>query len=251
MGAHCYYHWIVDILPRLGILQKAGVPINQLDNILVREAHRTFQAETLTDLGVRKEQILETKHNSHFTCERLLHINLNNGINLKMNRFVPAWLRHEFGFKQSNTEQIKLYVSRPEGVRRGIANEAELLPILKARGFQIATMEGMSVRAQAELLSQTDVLVSPHGGALTNMLFCRPGIKVVELFGRHVYPFYYGLAQSCGHHYHAILEDTTDFARVIRYASAEAVGSSKFQKLTRERSFTVDPSVLATMLDSL
>ena len=71
MGAHCYYHWIVDILPRLGVLQKAGIPTSHLDNILVREAHRSFQAETLASLGIATEQILETKHNSHFKCETI------------------------------------------------------------------------------------------------------------------------------------------------------------------------------------
>ena len=250
-GAHCYYHWMVDILPRLGILQKAGVAITQLDNILVREAHRSFQAETLEILNIRKEQILETKHNSHFTCERLLHVNLNNGINLKMNRFVTAWLQHEFKSNRSKKARIKLYVSRPAGVRRGIANEAELVPLLEARGFKIAAMEGMSVNEQAELLAQCDVLMSPHGGALTNMLFCRPGIKIVELFGRHVYPFYYGLAQCCGHDYHAILEDTTDYKQLIKYSCAQAVGSSKFQKMTREKSFVVDPLILTELLDSI
>ena len=251
MGAHCYYHWIVDILPRLGILQKAGITIDQLDNILVREVRLSFQSETLERLNIRKEQVLETKHNSHFTCERLLHVNINNGINLKMNRFVPEWLRYQFGSERSNKERIKLYISRPAGVRRGISNELELLPLLEARGFQIATMEGTSVKDQAELLSRADVLVSPHGGALTNMLFCRPGIKVVELFSRHVYPFYYGLAQCCAHEYFAILEDVLDFNRLIRYDCADAVGSSKFHKHTLEKSFSVEPSVMAAMLDRL
>ena len=250
-GAHCYYHWIVDILPRLGILQKAGITIDQLDNILVREVRLSFQSETLKRLNIRKEQILETKHNSHFTCERLLHVNINNGINLKMNRFVPEWLRYQFGSERSNKERIKLYISRPAGVRRGISNESELLPLLDARGFQIATMEGTSVKDQAELLSRADVLVSPHGGALTNMLFCRPGIKVVELFGRHVYPFYYGLAQCCGHDYYAVLEDAEDYKQLIKFSCASAVGSSKFQKKTREKLFDVDPSILANILDIL
>lgn len=251
MGAHCYYHWMVDILPRLGVLQKAGVALSQLDNILVREAHRSFQAETLERLGVQKHQILETASNSYFTCERLLHVTLDNGINMKMNRFIPEWLRQNFAAPASTDERIKLYISRPAGVRRGIANEAELIPLLEADGFHVTAMEGMSVRQQAELLSRADVLMSPHGGALTNMIFCRPGIKVVELFGRHVYPFYYGLAQSCGHEYHAVLEDEVDFNRLIQFSAASAVGDAKFQKQTRENSFHVKPELVSRVLAAL
>lgn len=251
MGAHCYYHWIVDILPRLGVLQKAGVPLDSLDNILVREAHRSFQAETLERLGIHLHQVLETRKNSHFTCKRLLHVTLDNGINMKMNRFVPAWLQHNFGAPASVDERIKLYISRPAGVRRGIANEAELIPLLEANGFMVTTMEGKSVKQQAELLSRANVLMSPHGGALTNMIFCRPGIKVIELFGRHVYPFYYGLAQSCGHEYHAILEDAVDFNRLIQFSAASAVGSATFQKQTRENSFCVSPDLVSQVIDDL
>ena len=251
MGAHCYYHWMVDILPRLGVLQKAGIPLDSLNNVLVREAHRSFQADTLERLGIQAHQILETRKNSHFTCERLLHVTLDNGINMKMNRFVPAWLQHNFGAPATFGERIKLYISRPAGVRRGIANEAELIPLLEANGFMVTAMEGMSLKQQATLLSRADVLMSPHGGALTNMIFCRPGIKIVELFGRHVYPFYYGLAQSCGHEYHAILEDAVDFKQLIQFSTASAVGSATFQKQTREKSFYVSPDLISQVMDGL
>ena len=66
-----------------------------------------------------------------------------------MNRFVPAWLRHEFGSQAVlGKDRIKLYVSRPEGMRRGIANETALKPILESKGFQIVVMESMSGKQQ-------------------------------------------------------------------------------------------------------
>ncbi|MFK7890871.1 MAG: DUF563 domain-containing protein [Granulosicoccus sp.] len=250
-GAHCYYHWMVDILPRLGILQKSGVSVSQLDHVLVRETHQPFQSETLAQLGIQENQIIETRNNAFFTCEKLLHVHLDNGINMKMNRFIPAWLQYQFGERNLCNERKRIYISRPAGVRRGIANEKELLPLLESRGFHIDTMEDKTVKQQAELLAGCDVLISPHGGALTNMLFCQPGSRIVELFGRHVYPFYYGLAQSCCHEYHAVFENTADFKRITQFSTASAFGSSKFQKLTRDKAFTVDPQLLSAVLNSL
>jgi len=251
MGAHCYYHWMLDLLPKLGILEKTGIKLSSIDHFLVREMNGSFHKQTLERLGIDASRVVETKHDSHVQCERLLMVKFDNGINLKMNRFIPHWIKHLYPPVYPVGDRIKLYISRPEGVRRGVANEAQLLPILRRAGYTIESMEGMSVVEQSQLLARADVLISPHGGALTNMVFCQPGIKVIELFGRHVYPFYYGLAQMCGHEYHAIVENSQDYPRLIHYAAASEVGSAKFQKQTRSKSFDVNPDMLKATLEAL
>lgn len=251
-GAHCYYHWMMDILPKLGLLEKAGIKLSDVDNLLVRTADKAFQIESLKHFGFDEDRIVETKDNNRLLCEKVIVIDVQNGINMKMNRFLPAWLKHAYAPSSKPTdERIKLYVSRPKGVRRGVANEDELLPILERYGYTVSAMEGMSVSEQAELLSKADVLISPHGGALTNMVFCKPGIDVVELYGRHVYPYYNGLAQLCGHNYHAILEDMADYPQLVCHDAAQAVGSGEHQKKTRATSFNVDLALFEETLKKL
>jgi len=222
-----------------------------LDHFLVRDMNDSFHKQTLERLGIDAARVVQTKNDNHLECERLLMVKFDNGINLKMNRFIPNWMKHVYPPTYPIGKRIKLYISRPEGVRRGVANEAQLLPILRRAGYTIESMEGMSVIEQAQLLARADVLISPHGGALTNMVFCKPGIKVVELFGRHVYPFYYGLAQMCGHDYHAIVENAEDYPRLIHYEAASKVGSAAFQKQTRTKSFNVDLDAFKATLDAL
>lgn len=251
MGAHCYYHWMMDILPKLGLLEKAGIALSSIDYFLVREMNGSFHKETLERLGISASRVIETKDDSYLQCQKLISIDMNNGINMKMHRFVPNWMKHVFPPTYPLGERIKLYISRPKGVRRGVANEEAMLPILKEAGYTVAAMEGMSVVEQANLLARADVVVSPHGGALTNMVFCRPGVQIVELFGRHVYPFYYGLAQICGHDYHAILENVEDYPRLTQFKEAQKVGSVDFQKHTREKSFDVDLNALEATLAAI
>ncbi len=251
MGAHCYYHWMLDLLPKLGMLEVAGTPLSSVDHFIVREMNGSFQKQSLVRLGIDASRVVQTKTQNHVECDRLIMMNFDNGINLKMNRFIPSWLKHLYPPVYPVGKRIKLYISRPKGVRRGVANEDQMLPILRKAGFTIESMEGMSIVEQSKLLARADVLISPHGGALTNMVFCQPGIKVVELFGRHVYPFYYGLAQMCGHEYHSIMETAEDYPRLIQYAEAMKVGSAEFQKNTRETSFDVDLDLLQATLDAL
>ena len=251
MGAHCYYHWMLDLLPKLGLVEKAGIDLSSIDNFLVRELNNSFHIDTLQRFGIDLSRVVQTKNNRYLDCDRVIHVHVNNGINLKMNRYIPAFMKHVYPPIHPVGDRIKLYISRPKGVRRGIANEDAMIPILRAAGYTITAMEGMTVQEQSQLLARADVLISPHGGALTNMIFCRPGIKVVELFGRHVYPFYYGLAQMCGHDYYPVLEDCSDYPRLIQFKTANEAGSAEIQKTTRNNHFEVDLKVLRDVLEAV
>lgn len=249
-GAHCYYHWMTEILPKFGLLERDGISLDSIDQVLVRQITGKWQLETLERFGFDKSRIVETVKQPNLRCDRLLHIDLNCGINLKMHRFIPQWMKHLFPAAPSDDPRIKLYISRPKGVRRGISNEEEFIPLLKAAGFTIKAMEGLSVAEQAALLSRADVVMSPHGGGLTNMVFCRPGVKIVEMFSRHVFPYYWGLAANCGHHYHAILENPQeDYPRLVD--SKVAQGFADTQHTTAGLSFDVPIDAVKAVLDRI
>ena len=249
-GAHCYYHWMLEILPRLGLLERAGTRLVDVDHVLVREITGDWQLETLARFGIGPDRIVETAKRPHLHCERVLHIDLACGINLKMPRFVPLWMRHLHAVDATDEDRLRLYLGRPERVRRGVSNEAAMRPLLEAAGIESVVMEGRTVREQAMLLARADVVVAPHGGALTNMVFCRPGTRVVELLSRHVYPYYYGLAASCGHVYHAVLENAAeDYPRLVSHRVAQAHASDAAQRATASRDFAVPLEALARTLE--
>jgi capsular polysaccharide biosynthesis protein len=75
-----------------------------------------------------------------------------------------------------------LYLSRNDATMRKILNEDEILPGLKDLGFTIMRAAGMPLQDQIEAFRQARIVVSAHGAGLTNILFCRPGTKVVEIF---------------------------------------------------------------------
>lgn len=248
-GAHCYYHWMLDVLPKLGLLERQGIPLNSIDNFIVRKITAPFQRETLAGFGIDESRIVETIDQQYMRCDNLLHIDMNNGINLKMNRFIPLWLKHSFLNTPTESERLKLYIGRPEGVRRGLLNEADLKPLVEAAGFTMVVMEGMSVAEQAALLSRADAVMAPHGGALTNMVFSRPGIPVIEILSRHVYPYYYGLSELCGHRYHAIMQDTAaDYPRLVNHRISQSHADPKLQAITQNESFSVDLDAVEQML---
>ena len=251
-GASIYYHWMLELLPKLGLLERYGVPLHTIDHFLVREIAGQWQLDTLERFGIDRSRVVETRDLPHMECERVLHVDLTCGINLKMHRFVPLWMKHLYPLDTVEGERLRLYVRRPEGVRRGISNEAELLPLLEAADIEPVAMEGRSIREQAGLLARADVVVGPHGAALTNTVFCRPGTELVELLSRHVYPYYYGLAACCGLVYHAVLENPEeDYPRLVNHRIAQSFAASAVQRTTMGQGFEVPVEAFAATLGRL
>ena len=101
----------------------------------------------------------------------------------------------------------RLYITRSQAKYRKVLNENEVISLLNKFGFQSVILESMSVVQQANLMSQAEAIVSPHGGGLTNLAFCPPGTKVIELFGKHVAPQFWAMSNCCGLEYFSLFCD--------------------------------------------
>ncbi len=70
---------------------------------------------------------------------------------------------------------------------RNIVNRAEMIEALKPLGFAAVQPEKLSFDEQALTFAQAEIIVCEFGAAMTNVLFCPPGAKVVEIIaeGQH------------------------------------------------------------------
>ena len=60
----------------------------------------------------------------------------------------------------------------------------------------------LGVQEQIDLFAGAEVVVAPHGAALANLVFCPPGVRVLELFHpRYVNPCYWAIADNPGADY--------------------------------------------------
>lgn len=187
-----YFHWLFDVLPRFDLLHRSGINFDQIDGFVVSN-HLSFQQETLENLGVPRNKILPTRKHLHIQANELV-VPSYPSTPAWMPRWVCEWLRQVFlsqNLPSSGTSD-RLYITRQNTGNRRLINESEIIEFLGKFGFKAVTLESISVMEQATLLANASVVIAPHGGGLTNIVFCSPQTKIIELFSpNYVYPCYW------------------------------------------------------------
>ena len=207
LSANVYFHWMVDILPRLDILRRSGFPEGEIDWFYVNSVAKPFQRQTLEELGIPGDRILESDRHPHLQASRLVVPSFASPIGWATPESIE-FVRSQFLSPQStpSTTPKRLYLSRQTARYRKVINEAELIQCLEQQGFTVVTLDEYSVREQAQLFANAEVIVAPHGAALTNLLFCQPKTTVLELFSPNYIRYYYwSICQYLKlNHYYAI-----------------------------------------------
>jgi capsular polysaccharide biosynthesis protein len=134
----------------------------------------------------------------------------------------------------------RLYLSRANASGRKILNEEEIVPLLSRRGFLCVTLEEMSLVDQIALFFEAEAIVAPHGAGLTNLVWCAPKTRVVEIFS----PLYVNLC------YWAIASLTqADYYYLL--GSADRVVSNINDTSFFLENISVDPVALERTLDAM
>jgi Glycosyltransferase 61 len=199
-----YFHWMFEVLPRLHVLELSGVPV---DKYAIHPLSAPFQYETLRALEFPMDKLLELSEPMHLAAKELLVPSVLPSV---MPHWACDFLRHTFLPSHRRTSDARrLYISRATASRgRRVVNDSEVEEVLAARGFETVRLEEMSVVDQARLFAQVEVVVSPHGGGLTNVVFCNPGAKVVEFFAReYVQPLFWMLSNRRELEYYCLIAD--------------------------------------------
>lgn len=115
--------------------------------------------------------------------------------------------------EERRSPNLLLYVSRQDaGDRRRMLNEDDLSSTLEKLGFEIVTLGRTPVAEQIALFRKARLIVSPHGAALTNLLFTangQDGPMVVELFQEnYLNRCFLKMCQGKHLSYHAIVNST-------------------------------------------
>jgi capsular polysaccharide biosynthesis protein len=177
---HNYFHFMFDAVPRIGML-RAALPAVEPD-LWVVDLHARFQKELLDLVGLGSVKAVAPHRRMALQARRLLVPSLPN-VGSVISPETTSWLAR--ALPPSNAQDLpdKIYVTRGSAPRtRSMVHEDEVRGMLEGRGFACIDPGRMSVQEQIDAFAAARVIVAPHGAALTNVTFCRPGVRVLELF---------------------------------------------------------------------
>lgn len=206
-------HWHVQSLPNLmvlDVLRKAG--LSEADGMVLYVtngfSHEPFRRPSIERMGYGGHATFDPwafKPDGCIAFRKLIVPSLHRIPTLQ--RF-PAMLGRSLeplrpARATHAASRSRLYLSRKDvGARRHIINEDELVARLARLGFVPIVCGDLSYREQEEAFANAEMIVGPHGGALTNMAFSPPGTKILEIFhGLQLNGWYKNLANILGHRY--------------------------------------------------
>lgn len=194
-GSGNYYHFLLDVLPRYGVFEET-MPGRTADALYVPASTR-WQQDLLELVGLGDHVRVETHKHRAVSADRLVVPCLPNPKEVAP-RATVDWLRSRLPAHDVGDKPRRVYVTRGSrpNTRRLVQEEA-LMERLEERGFVRIEPGGMSVRDQIDHYAAAEVVVAPHGAALTNLVFAAPGVRVLEMFPAEYVNQCYWAITSC------------------------------------------------------
>ena len=185
---HSWYHWLLEALPRLYILQQSGLQYDYLYvyNGGMTEIQKQSLHAVLDYLGIVQNKIIFANETVCLHVERVIAPSYPMICN--RGGVWPLWVRDflQAVFLQDRDQSVcktgsRIYISRADATTRRVSNEAELVTLLERYGFEKVLFSALTLYEQAAICHNAEVIVGPHGAGLSNIVFCRPGTKFLEI----------------------------------------------------------------------
>lgn len=196
-----YFHWIVEVLPRLFLCEKLALD-HQIP-ILVSDDLHTNLYDLLERVREPRRAILKLEKSSWYRIQNLTYPSDLSRILDVYDRppstdttYIPVALLSEMASSIKKTaratmtaQKKRIFLKRSSTLRR-LLNEADIEKMLVDYDFETINLNEMSIEDQICLFLQVDVVVGPSGAGMTNMIWCEPPTKFLILHSDHPFKKY-------------------------------------------------------------
>ncbi|MFF2621994.1 glycosyltransferase family 61 protein [Oerskovia jenensis] len=180
-----YGHWLVDTLPRvLTVAPHFDLgSVTFLLNPPANDAMRSVYTQSMVLAGAREENLVFDGSHPR-TVEHAIYPSPMSQAPLVKH---PAAVRFLRGFTAdpavgaavNHAPHGRIYLSRNGFGKREMLNEAEILPLLLAAGYQVIHPEQLSFVDQVATFAQATHVVGNMGAAFTNLVFAPDHVRAL------------------------------------------------------------------------
>jgi len=193
-----YFHWTVEVLPRLRTIEHSSVP-RDIPIFVSAGLHKNLleALQRIVD-GSRPIEALSPGVPALFDELYLpfdpvaVHDNYWGPIQPGRDSYIdPGGLlfvrerllrSHRAPARRFGR---RLFLSRSGAAIRKPRNMDAIEALVKRHGFSVVDPARLTLDEQIAALSSAEIIISPTGAALTNLIFCRPGTRALVFFCNH------------------------------------------------------------------
>lgn len=230
-----YYHFLWDSIPRLGLLKLGGYEPAELDQLIVKKVNFDCRDEILALMGIDPARLVASHASSCFQASELILPSLVNaegthaqaGAPYVPARWVCDFLRATFPPTGAASDAgAGLFISRRGASKRRVENEDEIAAFLAKRSIRAVSLETLTFQQQVDLFASAAIVVAPHGAGLSNLVFCKSGTRVVEIFPPdEAPPCYWAISAQCGLRYQYFIGESGAAPDSLRISMEKLVQS--------------------------
>jgi capsular polysaccharide biosynthesis protein len=204
-GFDIFGHWLIDFLPRLYGLHRAGVDIADIKFVLPVQTPG-FARSLLERIGIPAENLIWHDQKAERLEPDALIVpslfRLRSRFHPLMVAATRFWLDRVAGGGAPGPTGRRLFVSRKRvASARMLRNRADIEARAMGEGYEIVAPETMTLPEQITLFGAARHILGEYGSGLHGSLFAPPGTTVCALRGTSHHPGFAqsGLAERFGH----------------------------------------------------
>ena len=179
-----YAHWMQESLPKLFAFLHLRERVPNLKLIVPPFEPGSFQEQTLELLAIEPTSTVRIGHDHAVSFEDAWVTTSSDIwavpplVPIAAARLVAAVAARQ---PEPATCGERVYVHRVTGSRQ-VANFTAVETLLYDYGFRVVSFENMPVATQIAVMEKARFVIGEHGAGLANIMFCRAGTSVLELF---------------------------------------------------------------------
>jgi hypothetical protein len=171
----------------------------------------SWEQQYLSRLGFSDDRLLDTRRKIQVSARTVVIANNQGALWLPSPSAILA-LRRTFLIEPqlvTGRKGRRLYISRSLQ-RRKVLNEDAVRRVVTSFGVEVLEDVPASVSEQIQLFREASLVVSAHGSALTNLVWCAPGTRVIELLSRSYAQMHIAyLSHIVGLDYRCLIDDSS------------------------------------------
>ena len=193
-----WYHFVTQVLPKMKFLSMIPreVPILVSKQLAMENNFQAIFRVFLEKHDALDRQIIYLSDGRAYSVKRLYVASAQGLVIPDLNKNTTNVVRPEWAlYKKSTISFIRktllsvmdsaktypqhIYITRRNASGRRRFNEEEIVAFVESAGYTVVAPEEYSIQEQVALFNNAKNIIACSGAALTNLIYCQPGCKII------------------------------------------------------------------------